>query len=642
MLRKISILFSLAIAPIPLQAYLPELTPEIANKKLMEIIDAHAQETELNEILMDRALKNYLERLDPTKSYFIESDISAWKAPSQATLNQLLLDYQNHDYKTFRAINQTMRKAIRRRRKIEKTIDINNLPKNVDIKAFKDMDWLSTREELADRIAHIWSLQLEAAADIDGETQEKSLQRIQKPQLKAEEDLLNKDPRHEQKLILSNMLKATASALDSQTAYFTPGEATDFLIAVQQQLLGIGVQLRDDISGYTITRILEGGPAAEQGLLKESDRIIAVDKVPVVGMDIRDGVSLIRGPKGTNVLLTILRNEDETQEKLDIPVPRDKVILKESRYESAEEPFADGAIAYLRLHSFYQDKESSSAEDLKQAFEKLKKNDAIKGLVLDLRYNSGGMLSQAVAVTGLFITKGIVVSIKDNSGKIQYLRDIDGNRMWDGPLIVLVNRGSASASEIVAQTLKDYGRAIIVGDDRTYGKGSFQTFTLNANQEGKVNPEGEYKVTQGRYYTVSGTTPQLTGVASDIVVPGVLSESEIGEQFSKYPLPADRISPNFEDDLSDIPFLQRSKVKMLYHFDLQPRLNKYTRHLDRLKQNSEKRQASDKNYQAFLEEIKKDHGSDKEEDKKNSFGKNDLQLHESFNIMKDLILLTSN
>ena len=642
MLRKLPFFFSLIIVPITLQAHLPELTPEIANKKLSEIITSHAAETELNGILVERALKNYLERLDPTKSYFIASDIAIWTTPSQATLNQLLLDYQNHDYKTFRAINKSMRKAIRRRRKLEKTINLDNLPENVDIKAFRDMDWLATQEELADRISRIWSLQLEAAAEIDGETHEKSLQRIRKPQLKNEEELLNKDPRHEEKLLLSNMLKATASALDSQTAYFTPGEATDFLIAVQQQLLGIGVQLRDDISGFTITRILDGGPAAEQGLLQENDRIVAVNGEPVVGMDIRDGVSLIRGPKGTNVLLTIIRKEDDTQEKLDISVPRDKVILKESRYESAEEPFASGTIAYLRLHSFYQDKESSSAEDLKQAFEELKKDDDIKGLVLDLRYNSGGMLSQAVAVTGLFITKGIVVSIKDNSGKVQHLRDIDGKRMWDGPLVVLVNRGSASASEIVAQTLKDYGRAIIVGDDRTYGKGSFQTFTLNANQEGTVNPEGEYKVTQGRYYTVSGTTPQLTGVASDIVVPGILSESEIGEQFSKYPLPADKISANFEDDLSDIPFLQRSKVRMLYHFDLQPRLNKYTRHLDRLKRNSEKRLASNKNYQAFLEELKKDHSNDREEDKKNSFGKNDLQLHEGYNIMKDLILLTSN
>jgi len=260
----------------------------------------------------------------------------------------------------------------------------------------------------------------------------------------------------------------------------------------------------------------------------------------------------------------------------------------------------------------------------------------VKGVVLDLRFNSGGMLSQAVAVTGMFITKGVVVSIKDNTGKIQHLRDIDGKTTWDGPLVVLVNRGSASASEIVAQTLKDYGRALIVGDEHTYGKGSFQTFTLNASKDAKVNPEGEYKVTRGRYYTVSGLTPQLTGVASDITIPGVLSKAEIGEQYSKYPLENDFIKDNFDDDLSDIPFSQRDKIRMLYKFDLQPRLNIYTRYTDTLKGNSEQRIANNKNYQALLEELDKEEYS---EETQANFGKNDLQLAETYNVMKDLILL---
>ena len=159
------------------------------------------------------------------------------------------------------------------------------------------------------------------------------------------------------------------------------------------------------------------------------------------------------------------------------------------------------------------------------------------------------MLSQAVGVTGLFITKGVVVGIKDHTGSIQYLRDLDGKMLWDGPLIVLVNKASASASEIVAQTLQDYGRAIVVGDKNTYGKGSFQTFTLNTSKEGSVNPEGEYKVTRGRYYTVSGKTPQLKGVEADIIVPGPLSEMELGEAFAKYPLENDSIKANYDDDL---------------------------------------------------------------------------------------------
>ena len=205
-------------------------------------------------------------------------------------------------------------------------------------------------------------------------------------------------------------------------------------------------------------------------------------------------------------------------------------------------------------------------------------------MILDLRYNSGGILSQAVSVAGLFITKGVVVSIKDETGHIQHLRDLDGTTIWDGPLIVLINRASASASEIVAQTLQDYGRALIVGDDHSFGKGSFQTFTLNTTAKNEtVNPQGEYKVTRGRYYTVSGKTPQLQVCFPTLLCPGPFSESDIGEKFSKYPLDNDSISPNFDDNLDDIPYLQRDKIKMLYKFNLQPRLHIYDKYIEKLK-----------------------------------------------------------
>lgn len=239
-------------------------------------------------------------------------------------------------------------------------------------------------------------------------------------------------------------------------------------------------------------------------------------------------------------------------------------------------------------------------------------------------------------MTGLFITKGIIVSIKDDAGNVQHLRELDGKTSWDGPLLVLINRASASASEIVAQTLQDYGRGIVVGDDHSYGKGSFQTFTLSSAKNGSVNPQGEYKVTRGRYYTVSGKSPQLHGVISDVVVPGPLSEVEIGEQYAKYPLEGDQIKENFNDDLSDIPFFQRDKVRMLYKFDLQPKLDIYTKFVAPLKKNSEQRVSNNRNYQNFIKELKKKN-FDEEEDPE-LYGQNDLQLNESLNVMKDLIL----
>ncbi len=281
-----------------------------------------------------------------------------------------------------------------------------------------------------------------------------------------------------------------------------------------------------------------------------------------------------------------------------------RFVITESRYESSVEAFGDGVIGYLRLHTFYQDPETSSAADLQKAIEQMKKDHNVKGMVLDLRSNTGGLLAQAVTVTGLFITKGVVVSIKDETGKVQHMRDLDGKMVWDGPLIVLINKGSASAAEIVAAALQDYGRAIIVGDEHSYGKGSFQVFTLNGTQESKVNPEGEYKVTRGRYYTVSGKTPQMVGVIPEIIIPGALSASDIGEKTSKYPLQPDQIEDNFDDKLLDIPFLQRARVAKLYRFDLQQRLDIYTKYMERLKKNSEQRIKDDKGYQAFLKKLR--------------------------------------
>ena len=310
-------------------------------------------------------------------------------------------------------------------------------------------------------------------------------------------------------------MKATAESLDSHTNYFTPSEANQFMIQVQQRLFGIGAQLRDNLDGFSVMRILENSPASQSSKLKINDKIIAVNHEPIVGLDITEAVDLIRGEKGTPVVLTILREtckETRQIEKLDIELIRNEVVLEESRLETSLEPFGDGVIAHLRLFSFYQDPKSSSAGDIRKALENIKKDHKLAGVILDLRSNAGGLLPQAVAVTGLFINKGIVVSIKDNSGKLQHLREIEGKPVWDGPLTVLVNRASASAAEIVAQTLQDYGRAIIVGDDHTFGKGTFQTFTLDPINNPKVNPQGEYKVTRGRYYTVSGKSPQLVGV----------------------------------------------------------------------------------------------------------------------------------
>lgn len=642
-LHRCLLIFAFVFSTFTAHAKPSEITPKDVTNRMGEIMKQHATYKQLTPTIVKRTLQNYLEELDPNKSYFIEPDIHQWLEPSDTLVNKILEDYKKNQFDVFEEINQAMSKAIQRRHELEKQIDMANLPKKVDPDEFKDMKWVPNTDDLLTRIKRIKSLQMDAASKLNGELKEKSLQRIAKHQAKHEEELLSKDPVYHQQLTLTNVMKAITASLDAHTSYFTPDEATQFMINVQQRLFGIGAQLRDDINGFSIVKIIEGGPAANGKELKIKDRIIAVNGEPVVGMDITDAVELIRGKENTPVVLTIIREtgqgEDKTEEKLDITVMRGEVVLKETRFEVSHEAFGDGIIAYIHLYSFYQDPESSSGGDLAKELEKLKKEYNVKGVILDLRMNSGGMLSQAVAVTGLFIGKGVVVTIKDDLEGVQHLRHIESKVEWGGPLIVLINRASASASEIVAQALQDYGRAIIVGDDHSFGKGSFQTFTLNTTGSGIVNPKGEYKVTRGRYYTVSGKTPQLTGVLSDIVVPGALSEMEIGEKFAKFPLENDQIKPNFEDDLSDIPASQLVQVKKLYRFDLQKPLHTYDPYMDRLKKNSADRVASNKIYQDFLKEIKKKDKEVLEDEAPEQFGKNDLQLTEAYNIMKDLILM---
>lgn len=366
--------------------------------------------------------------------------------------------------------------------------------------------------------------------------------------------------------------------------------------------------------------------------MKINDKIIAVNHESIIGMDITEAVELIRGEKGTPVQLTVLRDN----EKIDVEIVRNEIVFEEGRLESSVEPFGDGVIATLRLYTFYQDAKSSSASDIRKVLEQVKKEDNLKAVILDLRNNAGGLMGQAVSVSGLFMNKGIVVSVKDASGRIQHLREVEGKPVWEGPLLVLVNRGSASASEIVAQALQDYGRAIVVGDPSTFGKGSFQTLTLDAVSNPKINPQGEYKVTRNLYYTVSGKSPQLHGVQSDVSIPGVLTGLEVGEQFAKFPLENNTIESHFDDDLSDLPPAYRIQLGPMYKYNLQQRLTTYEPYLERLRMNAAKRIAGNKNYQNFLAELEKKNFDSLPVE---LFTQSDLQFAEALNVAKDLLQL---
>ncbi len=618
----------------------PNISTYEAHAKAEEIFKAHARYKEFTTEIANRVIINYLEELDPIKCYLTKEEISIYLDPTPELSKKVVEEYKKEQFTTFQTIYEVYLTSIERRNGAESALESMPLPKNVKSKDLHDSDWAADQIELTDRLLKIRSLQKESAEKLATQEQiDIFFQRITKRRSLREKEFIGTSKLDQKRQMLSCFLKALASSLDSHTMYFTPGEAKQFLIQVQQRLFGIGAQLRDDLNGFTVVQIVEGGPASQSNELKIGDKIIAVNHDPIAGMDITEAVDLIRGPQGSSVILTIVRESATSkEEKFDIVIVREEIVLTESRFSSRVEPYGKGVIGYLALHSFYQDPKHSSYIDLKNALDEMKAKHHLQGVILDLRHNSGGLLPQAVEVTGLFIDKGVVTSIKDHTGAIQRLRNLNDEITWSGPLIILTNRTSASASEIVALALADYGRALIVGDESTYGKGSYQTFTLESSNPDRINPQGEYKVTRGAYYTVGGGTPQLVGVKANIEVPGILAYMEIGEKYSKYPLENDQIIPLFEDDLSDVHPLYRVRLKKMLGKTVQKPSCQLQPIIPDLANHSQSRIQKNPNYQSFLTEIRQ---TDRYEIDFNLVGQNDLQLDEAMNVMKELIVLSN-
>jgi len=358
--------------------------------------------------------------------------------------------------------------------------------------------------------------------------------------------------------ILQTYLEALAHAYDPHTDYFSAPHAQDFSIDMSLSLFGIGAQLQEDYGYCTIKELIPGGPAAKSKLLNPEDRIIAVAQgnkkpVDVVDMDLEKVVQLIRGPKNTEVRLTISPLTDRGSRHV-VSLVRDEIKLENGESKAQLIVYPDGKrLGVLDVPSFYAPVGVSGGQsyvsvDVAKLIKKLKK-EKVDGIIMDLRSNPGGSLEEAVKLTGLFIKDGPVVLARDADGQVAVDSDPDPNVLYDGPLAVMINRFSASASEIAAAALQDYGRAIIVGDTSTHGKGTVQSLNLLRPYvwpavPSATNDPGTLKITKGKFYRITGASTQLKGVVSDIVLPDVLDYSPfVGESSLDYPLPWDTIDP---------------------------------------------------------------------------------------------------
>ena len=379
-------------------------------------------------------------------------------------------------------------------------------------------------------------------------------------------------------------LNALAHVYDPHSDYFGREQMDDFSIAMSLSLFGIGATLQADDGYCKIGELVPGGPAARSGLLKPGDRIVAVGQpdqksVDIVDMPLPNAVKLIRGPKGTPVRLTLIPvGATDASSRKTITIVRDEVKLEDQQAKAsiADWPQTNGValrLGVIDLPAFYGGfdqgtgtKPCSATDDVAKLIKKLQ-TEHIQGLVLDLRQNGGGLVEEAVRLTGLFIHQGPVVQTRDLDGQTDVEKDIDASELYDGPLIVLTSRFSASASEILAGALQDYGRALIVGDNSTYGKGSVQTVIPLANLTDQHRiahsfDPGALKITIRKFYRPSGASTQLKGVAADITLPSLSGVADVGESEMNNPLPWDRIpSSNFTREDHVTPFLQELRAR---------------------------------------------------------------------------------
>jgi len=352
-------------------------------------------------------------------------------------------------------------------------------------------------------------------------------------------------------------LNAFARAFDPHTGYMPPQSKEDFDISMRGSLEGIGATLRDDEGVIKVVKVIPGSAADRQGQIQADDVILAVaqgngEPVDISDMRLRDAVDLIRGKKGSEVRLTIKR---AGHKPFVVAIIRDVVMIEESFVKSAviDEPVTGQRYGYIKIPSFYRDFEESrngnggrnSTDDVRAALTLLKRQ-RIAALILDLRNNGGGALTDAVGVAGLFLEKGPVVQVRSSGGGTKVLEDDNPNIEYRGPMVVLVNQFSASASEIVAGALQDYRRAVIVGSEHTHGKGTVQVImnlddALTLRNMSRYQPLGALRLTTQKFYRISGESTQYRGIVPDIILPDRQQSNKFGERYLDYSLPWDAI-----------------------------------------------------------------------------------------------------
>jgi len=533
----------------------------------------HLSRPDIGDELSRRLFKRFFKEMDPAKLYFVKDDVEELKK-FETQLDDMLLEGDlSFAYKVY---DRFLTRLGQRLKLVEEFVAA---PHDFTVKESMDTDFDAIdfprtdnelRERWRKRIKFDLLLQRLAQKPLpEAEAKKKVLQRYQ--------DLLKRWKQLDNYDLMEMYLSDLTASIDPHSSYMSAPTLDDFDIAMRLSLEGIGALLKSENGQTIVSEVIPGGAAAADGRLKPNDKIIAVAQgdsqfVDVVDTKLREVVKLIRGSRGTKVQLKVIPAEKVAPLVYDLTRQKIELKAQEARQEIIEQgKKADGSpyrLGVIDLPSFYADPGSrrNGQADAKSATEDVRKilkeftSKRVDGVILDLRKNGGGALNESLALTGLFIDQGTVVQVKGSQGPVQRLKDPEKGTVYAGPLVVLVSRYSASASEILAGALQDYGRALIVGDSTTHGKGTVQALLDLGTQiagnrvGGSPQPKlGALKLTVQQFYRVNGDSTQNRGVLSDIVLPSLSEVVATTEKELDHALEFDQVKPAEHKDLGMVP-----------------------------------------------------------------------------------------
>ncbi len=534
----------------PIQPLEPTREQAVTTQQILNnLLRGHYELQRLDDALSERVFDLYLDDLDSTRSYFLQSDINEFTG-SRKKLDDVLL---RGDLSIPFAIYNRLEERINERLTFMiKELDENAANYRFDDTERLDLDrenapWANSTAELDD----LWRKRLKNSIlnlTMSGKDHKAALELLHK----RYQNQLNRIHQTKPEDAYQAIMNALTRSFDPHTQYFSPRNTENFNINMSLSLQGIGAVLQSEDEYTKVVRLVPAGPADKAKNLQPADKIVGVGQdadgeiVDVIGWRLDEVVDLIRGPKGSTVRLEVIPSDATTNDTKVVSITRDEVKLEEQSAQkevmTIEENGKKHKIGVIDLPTFYVDFQGkmenrpdykSTTRDVAKLIKELREEN-IEGLVIDLRNNGGGSLEEAISLTGLFIPQGPVVQVRSARGNVDVLPDQDPSVLYDGPLVVLVNRLSASASEIFAGAMQDYGRAIVVGG-QTFGKGTVQSL--------RPLRHGQLKITQAKFYRVSGDSTQNQGVIPDILYPTLFDTDKIGESSLERALPWDTIRP---------------------------------------------------------------------------------------------------